>query len=497
MSTECYPSIRASSHNQQIDAAINAAFSTSSAVGAGSGQYPGRGDIVVSVGARSEAISSAWPSMEVCITATWADPFNEVALDLLGNVCGNGKSATPALAKAHAYQDLVARFATIERVITAGYRAIAEGRQDCHLESARPLTQVVINIDGKKLGPYEGTRFDLHCLPARRLGVTYLADGYPYSYDVSPAMCSGTVALPVGSRDGPVDAAAADGGGVPLPGGGGNGSDDPIHGMLFAGAGVTLTLGLLGVMLARAAWSASRRGWGTAGRHLPVVAEVPASVGMRTAIADHEGRGARMPQNTACILFLASNPTPTSQLALDAEARAIEAKIWAAEHRDAMVLKTRWAVRFDDVLQALNQDHPAVVHFSGHGAGADGIVLHHDDGGVHQVAAGTLKRLFTTLKDDIRVVVLNACYTSGQARAIVDVIDCVIGMQDKIGDDAARNFAASFYRALGFGRSVRNAFEQGLLAIEGHGLPDAEIPELFVRPGVDADNVLVISSPVG
>lgn len=196
------------------------------------------------------------------------------------------------------------------------------------------------------------------------------------------------------------------------------------------------------------------------------------------------------------VLFLAANPASTNHLALDEEARDIEAKIRAAEHRDALRLKTRWAVRPDDLLQALNEDRPVVVHFSGHGSGAPGLVLHDEGNGHTLVTAKALSQLFTTLKDGIRVVVLNACYAEEQARAIVGVIDCVVGMKDSIGDDAAAKFAASFYRGLGFGRSVQNAFNQGVTAISLAGLGDEDIPQLLVRDGVDATRVVLVSPPV-
>ena len=47
-------------------------------------------------------------------------------------------------------------------------------------------------------------------------------------------------------------------------------------------------------------------------------------------------------------------------------------------------------------------------------------------------------------------MILNACYSKKQAEAITQVIDCAIGMNDAIGDEAAITFAASFYRAIGF-----------------------------------------------
>ena len=60
------------------------------------------------------------------------------------------------------------------------------------------------------------------------------------------------------------------------------------------------------------------------------------------------------------------------------------------------------------------------------------------------------------------LVVLNACNTRPQAEALTEVVDCVVSMNRTITDRAAIKFAASFYGALAFGRSVRKAFEQGV-----------------------------------
>jgi hypothetical protein len=43
-------------------------------------------------------------------------------------------------------------------------------------------------------------------------------------------------------------------------------------------------------------------------------------------------------------------------------------------------------------------------------------------------------------------------------------------------------FAASFYRALGFGRSVKNAFDQGVAAIMMEGLGDQAVPSTTALP---------------
>ena len=191
-------------------------------------------------------------------------------------------------------------------------------------------------------------------------------------------------------------------------------------------------------------------------------------------------------------LFLAANPTSTTQLAIDEEMRAIEQKFRAAEHRDAVVFQSAWAVRPDDLLQLLNQHKPHIVHFSGHGS-SEGLCLAGDNGQERLVATQALKSLFTTLKDNIRLVFLNACYSRVQALALVETIDCVIGMKESIGDDAAIAFASSFYRAVGFGRSLQEAFEQGITSLLLEGIPQEDIPELLVKQGVDAKKVLLIA----
>lgn len=196
------------------------------------------------------------------------------------------------------------------------------------------------------------------------------------------------------------------------------------------------------------------------------------------------------------VLFLAANPAGTPPLKLDEEIRQITAKVRASEHRDALELVSRWALRPDDLLQALLEVKPHVVHFSGHGSSASELILLDDRGDPKPVSQQALVHLFRTLKDNVRVVLLNACDSRPQAQALAKTIDCTIGMNRPIGDAAAIVFAASFYRALGFGRSVREAFELGRAALLLEGIPEDQTPELLTRPGVDAAELVLIPPPV-
>jgi len=198
--------------------------------------------------------------------------------------------------------------------------------------------------------------------------------------------------------------------------------------------------------------------------------------------------------NNIKALFLTANPTGTSPLALAEEMREINEKVYASELREQLKLVSEWAVRPDDLLQALNRYRPQIVHFSGHGSNAGELLLMGSEGFPRPIHVQTLKAVFKTMKDNIRLVVLNACYSKIQAEAIRQEIECVIGMNNKISDEAAITFAASFYRALGFGRSIKEAFEQGQTALLLEGIPEEQTPELLVRDGSDPAQIFLLQT---
>ncbi|GIE35409.1 hypothetical protein Ait01nite_084540 [Actinoplanes italicus] len=214
--------------------------------------------------------------------------------------------------------------------------------------------------------------------------------------------------------------------------------------------------------------------------HHPQIAS-PLKTNRRTGADDHRIR----------ILMLAANPQPGARLAIDEEAREITEKLRLSQDRDDFDLITRWAVRPADLLQSLNEHRPHIVHFSGHGTTTGEIMLAAADRGPQQVSPEALAAVFRATPDNTRVVLLNACYSAVQAQAIGTYIDFIIGMQAPINDRSATIFAAAFYSALGFGRSLRQAFEQGVAALMLHGMPDHDVPQLLIRHGVDPDETLM------
>ena len=200
---------------------------------------------------------------------------------------------------------------------------------------------------------------------------------------------------------------------------------------------------------------------------------------------------ARLPE-TIKVLFVASNPLDQNQLRLDEERRAITEKVRASDYRDSVQFVSRWAARPSDLLQALNEHKPHVVHFSGHGSINNELIFQADDGSTKLVSQKAIVTTMSTVADNLRLVVFNACFSQDQAEAVTQHIEAAIGMSDAIGDDAARVFAAQFYYAIGFGRSVKKAFAQGINALLLEGIPEEEIPRIFTQEGIDSEDIVLV-----
>lgn len=194
------------------------------------------------------------------------------------------------------------------------------------------------------------------------------------------------------------------------------------------------------------------------------------------------------------ILFVAANPIDTSPLRLGEEVRDIQAKLRAAERRSDFELRSAWAVRTDDLIQQMNEFRPSILHFSGHGSSAGDLILEDSTGRARPISPESLKGLLSNFKRWLRVVVLNACYSETQANALLEAVGIVIAMRSPIADNAAINFAASFYRALGFDRSIQEAFDQAVSSLQLEGIPQEDVPVLMHRPDIDPSR-LTITDP--
>jgi len=162
------------------------------------------------------------------------------------------------------------------------------------------------------------------------------------------------------------------------------------------------------------------------------------------------------------ILFLESNSPSMEPLDLAGELRELEQLLPTTKFRDQIELRVAHAVRPSDLISRLRNDRPTVLHFSGHGA-ADGIVFRREGDTEIPVDGKTLARVLKGR--GIKLLVLNACYSASLGPALEGVVPAVVGTSNEVGDQAAILFSRAFYRSLGDGSSIEEAFRDGKDAV--------------------------------
>ena len=186
------------------------------------------------------------------------------------------------------------------------------------------------------------------------------------------------------------------------------------------------------------------------------------------------------------VLLLAASPLDQDRLRLGNEVKQIKRALERSRNRENWTIETNEAATVDDLRRALLDFRPAVIHFCGHGGGANGLAFETDDGATHDAHARPLTRLFHQFKDSLKCVVLNACYSEVQADEIRQQIDYVVGMSGGIGDESATKFAVAFYDAVFAGTTFRQAFDIACTAIDLGNLPDYDVPVFLTGPALGA-----------
>jgi len=188
------------------------------------------------------------------------------------------------------------------------------------------------------------------------------------------------------------------------------------------------------------------------------------------------------------ILFLSSNPWTTSRILVDEEAREIFERIHEGPYRDRFELHKHTAIKPIDLQRLLLMYRPQIVHFSGHGSKGHKLILAGTNGRGKTVDQQGLANMFSLYSNHVRLVLLNACFTKAQARSISEVVNYSIGTGKGIGDKVGVAFAGAFYRALGFGRSIRDAFDSAKAELALTRIPRSSGIELFVKEGIDQED---------
>ncbi len=215
---------------------------------------------------------------------------------------------------------------------------------------------------------------------------------------------------------------------------------------------------------------------------------------MSLSIKDHTARLETLesvPEKVS-VLYLATSPKNEEHLRVDEEARDIREAIRKSDNPQRVEFSDRWAVRQTDLLQALNETNPDIVHFSGHGASDGSIVLEDQFGNAALLDKERLSVVIGAAAKHVRLIVFNACYSDEEAEKVLRHVDATIGMTDSISDVAAKAFAAQLYSSIGFGLDLQTAFNQARAAIVLVSPEEDETPKLRVRKGIDAEKFVFV-----
>ena len=184
------------------------------------------------------------------------------------------------------------------------------------------------------------------------------------------------------------------------------------------------------------------------------------------------------------VLFISANPS--MDLDLDEEIRSVQKAINEyTEKRGSIEFIHRPAVRMDDLISALRQEKPHILHFAGHGLDGGGELCLIDDDTKRDrpIPIEALSALFRSIKKkgNLKLVFLNSCYSKVQAEAIIKHIDYVIGMNDAIEDGAAKTLSTRFYATFATGASIEDSFDDAEVMVLTNHYSQKTIPELLKK----------------
>lgn len=209
------------------------------------------------------------------------------------------------------------------------------------------------------------------------------------------------------------------------------------------------------------------------------------AVSASVSVANHEQE--EHPVDKISILFLSADPTDLSRLRIGEEFREINEELTLSKHRDNFTLALpQLSLKSKNISRALLNVRPQFVHFSGHGTSEGALCFEDENGQECLVSPDVLAALFEEFNDHVNCVLLNACYSEIQARAIAKHIGYVIGTKTPIDDKAAIAFSIGFYRALGAGRTIEEAYRLGCKQIKVSGFPNHPSPVLITGKSVQS-----------
>ena len=205
--------------------------------------------------------------------------------------------------------------------------------------------------------------------------------------------------------------------------------------------------------------------------------------------------GERPERRELKILFLPANVIDGVHIYMDAEVNTLTNNLSYLPLHGKVTLRRRWATQLSDIVTAVEEIEPDIVHFAGRCTDAGELVLRDEQGNPRLVKAHEAAGAIAFVCPKTRLCFFNARFYGEDVKKVVAVMDMVVGMRKKVSEQALISFTGSIYAAAGFGRDLGSALNIAKAALELHYKAEAGAPIIYLKDGFNPDKTTLL--PLG
>ena len=160
-------------------------------------------------------------------------------------------------------------------------------------------------------------------------------------------------------------------------------------------------------------------------------------------------------------------------------------------------VRTRGATRVAEVMREIDRFKPDILHLHLHGSRLGDLAFEDERGETKKVSADAFIAMLKATGVQPALIVLSACHSAVLAPALAEIAECVVAMTDEMTFKVTITFSAGLYEALGRGKTMAKAIEQGKALAQAEHSTGFERIELLSAPEVDATEIILFRSRTG
>jgi uncharacterized protein YjbI with pentapeptide repeats len=199
------------------------------------------------------------------------------------------------------------------------------------------------------------------------------------------------------------------------------------------------------------------------------------------------------------ILYMSALPRDQHSIPVEGEYKAILDVIAKSEYKNQIDVRDWPGVSLTEFQSAIETYKPNVLHFSGHASQVGDLVFQGPEEESQKVPKDPFTNAFKLLGENLKLVVLSACYSKDQAEDVSKHVDRVIGIDKEIEGDKAVMFSEKFYESIfdSDAKSIEKAFDiaKNELDMNTKEWESVPTPVLLKSPSRDPSPLFLIETP--